>query len=195
MEMLSDIVTAIENRLAGTPLEHFYSERKRLNGGKEWNGEFLQVQRHASEPRSGYAFHKGGREELQFNVGFEDEGKYFRYGVAFSLEPDRNLPNPVETLTPKIERFNDALHEFPELSSLEILCHSHHAPMIHSVTPIPDWMVRTGSFIFLGERVPVPQEGITTKVISRAAKILEMLWPLYRRIEDGDPILLISTQY
>jgi hypothetical protein len=195
MEMLSDIVSAIESELAATPLANFYDERKRLKGGHRWNGGFLQVQRHTSEARSGYAFHKGGREELQFNVGFEDEGKYFRYGVAFSLESDRNLPDPVATLAPKIERFNHVLPDFPELFSLGIWSHGSSTLSIHSVGPIPKWMVRKESFIFLGERVKVPTEGITHKVISRAAQVLEMLWPLYHRIEDGSEIPLAASDY
>ena len=42
-----------------------------------------------------YAFHDGGRTELQFNIGLEaiDGGEYLRHGVAFSLEPSRTLPD------------------------------------------------------------------------------------------------------
>ena len=39
-----------------------------------------------------YAFHVGGRSELQFNIGYEEEG--LRYGFAFSLKPSQALPNP-----------------------------------------------------------------------------------------------------
>ena len=51
-----------------------------------------------------YAFHDGGRHELQFNIGFEDDDSV-RYGVAFSLEPSRSHPDLSELL-PKIDRFN-----------------------------------------------------------------------------------------
>lgn len=33
-----------------------------------------------------YAFHVGGRTELQFNIGLESGDEDLRYGVAFSLE-------------------------------------------------------------------------------------------------------------
>ena len=37
-----------------------------------------------------WAFHSGGRTELQFNIGTEKEG--FRYGLALSLQLSRTLP-------------------------------------------------------------------------------------------------------
>src|SRR5689334_20507461 len=51
----------------------------------------------------GYAYHDGGRKELQFNIGFEDD--QFRFGVAFSFEPSRTLPDVTE-LAPKVDLFN-----------------------------------------------------------------------------------------
>ncbi|HEU0129104.1 MAG TPA: hypothetical protein VFQ48_10940 [Pseudonocardiaceae bacterium] len=62
-----------------------------------------------------FAFHHGGRTELQFNVGLEtiDNTTWLRHGVAFSLERSRTLPD-VRVLVPKIERFNEFLHVEPE---------------------------------------------------------------------------------
>src|SRR5262245_26262555 len=54
-----------------------------------------------------YAFHHGGRTELQFNIGKEDEdGRLWRYGVAFDFASSQALPDPVATLSPKVDRFN-----------------------------------------------------------------------------------------
>lgn len=196
MEMLSEIVTALDAKLAKTPLGNFYKERKRLKGGNAWSGEFLQIQRGATGARAGYAFHKGGREELQFNVGFEYDGEYFRYGVAFSFEPDRNLPDPVEVLVPKVECFNRVLPEFPELGSLECRCSiGRHLTVGRGDQPIHESMVRRGSFVFLGERVRVPKDGITTDILARAAQVLEMLWPLYHRIEALHRVPARSQDY
>jgi hypothetical protein len=36
--------------------------------------------------KSTYAYHWGGQQELQFNIGFEAEGTKLRHGVAFSVE-------------------------------------------------------------------------------------------------------------
>ena len=61
--------------------------------------------------RDGYAFHYGGRKELQYNIGKID--KDYRHGVAFSLERSQSLPD-VTILYPKIERFNEYMSEFSE---------------------------------------------------------------------------------
>src|SRR5438132_13512662 len=52
-----------------------------------------------------FAFHWGGREELQFNIGDEtvDGHDVLRHGVAFSFEPSMNLPH-IAPLIPKVAR-------------------------------------------------------------------------------------------
>ena len=62
-----------------------------------------------------WAFHLGGRHELQFNIGLEELGdvSFLRYGVAFSLEASRTLPD-VASLFPKIDRFNEYLRVYPD---------------------------------------------------------------------------------
>ncbi len=61
-----------------------------------------------------WAFHYGGRSEIQYNIGFEDEG--FRFGLAFSLETSQTLPN-INLLKPKIKKLNILYEEKPELFS------------------------------------------------------------------------------
>jgi len=60
-----------------------------------------------------YAFHYGGRKELQYNIGMEDieNDTYYRYGVAFSLERSQTLPD-VTILYPKIQKFNEYMRLF-----------------------------------------------------------------------------------
>src|ERR1039457_5056017 len=55
-----------------------------------------------------WAFHHGGRSELQFNIGIEDALGWIelRHGVAFSFEPSQSLPSPVDTLIDKVHHFN-----------------------------------------------------------------------------------------
>src|SRR5438445_6824401 len=51
-----------------------------------------------------YAFHDGGRTELQFNIGVElrDQQRWWRHGVAFSFDRAQSLPDPA-MLLPKVE--------------------------------------------------------------------------------------------
>lgn len=58
-------------------------------------------------PKWAFAFHFGGRGELQFNIGFENDSRELRHGVAFSFEPSRNFQRPVEVLRPKVKPFNE----------------------------------------------------------------------------------------
>ena len=64
-----------------------------------------------------YAFHHGGRDEIQFNVGEEyiNNVAVTRFGLCFSLEPSPSLHHPVEDLEPFRKRFNDCFETNPEL--------------------------------------------------------------------------------
>ena len=66
------------------------------------------------DPERDWAFHAGGLTELQFDVGFEDidRERWFRHGVAFSLQPTREIPD-IAPLKPKIEPFNEFLRVYP----------------------------------------------------------------------------------
>ncbi|HET7460711.1 MAG TPA: hypothetical protein VFJ82_05670 [Longimicrobium sp.] len=66
--------------------------------------------------RDEYAYHLGGRQELQYNVGYEevDGVKVFRHGVAFSLEKSQRALDVVENLLPKISRFNEFVAIHPD---------------------------------------------------------------------------------
>src|SRR5205085_10939251 len=61
-----------------------------------------------------YAFHYGGRTELQFNLGSEWFGNnlYLRHGVAFSFELSQTLPS-VTDLLPSVARFNQFMRLCP----------------------------------------------------------------------------------
>ena len=72
-----------------------------------------------------YAFHHGGRKELQFNIGFiERDGEdKFRYGVALSLEESQSLPD-YTVLDKKFIRFSDFIKtNKSKLSKFEMYYH------------------------------------------------------------------------
>lgn len=176
-QALSDIVAAIHQRLKGTVLGDFYERRAELIGGKRWKSELFKV------IKDDYAYHYGGRSELQFNIGFEP-GDYFRYGVAFSLSPDRNHPRPLDELAPKMRAFNALLPQFPELQRLKMWSWADHARSGEDdVGPIPDSLFTHGVFIFVGEREPAAT-GVTSAMLDRAAAVLVSLFPLYAAIES-----------
>jgi len=62
-----------------------------------------------------WAFHHGGRTELQFNIGREtsETGEVLRHGIAFSFETNQTLPL-IDVLVPKAGLFNDYLRSNPD---------------------------------------------------------------------------------
>ncbi len=98
----------------------------------------------------GYAFHYGGRKELQYNIGKENDTGY-RHGVAFSLQRTQTLPNPVKILNPKIQKFNEYMRlyskEYPDMK----LWSWNNEESEHKEKIIPDNIVQPGAFIFLGK--------------------------------------------
>ncbi|GAB3380780.1 hypothetical protein [Lysobacter fragariae] len=186
MKKIEEVVVALNARLAGTSLGDFYERRFRLNGGRRRAGGLFQVTHGNELPLSGYSFHRGGRSELQFNIGFE-EGGHFRYGVAFSLESNRNLTDPVSVLRPKILRFNAALPEFPVLQNLRMWAYRKKVRSADTnVEVVPDEWIRPSTFVFVGERVQVTPRGVTPEMVERAASVLVSLLPVYERVEGAE---------
>ena len=111
----------------------------------------------AKSIKDDYAFHLGGRTELQFNVGMEiiDGVQRFRHGVAFSLEPSQTLPS-IDPLLPKISRFNEFVRTYPdELARFRMW---HYENDVRSgnygVGEIPSELAKPHVFIFLGHLAP-----------------------------------------
>jgi hypothetical protein len=131
-----------------------------------------------------WAFHHGGRAELQFNVGFENvtDGRRFRHGIAFSFEANQTLPSPIEVLTPKMRLFND----FMELNAgiFRDLRMWHYESRTRSAEympgPIPWERAKVGVFVFLGRR-----QQVDTIDYDLVVSDMDRLLPLYRYVESG----------
>lgn len=174
MRNIGEVAAVLNARLGKTALGDFYALRGRLNGGRRRAGGLFQIVRGDDKPMSGYAFHEGGRTELQFNIGFEDDG-HFRYGVAFSLEPGRDMPDPVSALRPKIDAFNAALSRHGQLQRLSMWSHRNRVRSRDGlrsqdgrVEAIPESLMHPGTFVFVGERVDVSESGVTEAIIDLA---------------------------
>jgi hypothetical protein len=130
-----------------------------------------------------YAFHDGGRTELQFNIGYEscDQGRCWRHGVAFSFERSHTLPNPFD-LRDKVKRFNewvpangDALRGFRMWT-----WDGHIRSADYSPGEIPTASIRDEAFVFLGARV------LEDKVdVNNILRDFDRLYPLYAYVESG----------
>lgn len=130
-----------------------------------------------------WAFHHGGRSELQFNIGMEssDGAEYVRHGVAFSLETSRSLPD-IEVLIPKIRLFNEFIQRNEEaLSGFQMW---HFRGGVRSTdrapAPVASDLIEPGVFIFLGAVQPsgAPDYDLILSDFDR-------LLPLYQFVESG----------
>jgi hypothetical protein len=130
-----------------------------------------------------WAFHYGGRTELQFNIGLEDiDGvSELRHGVAFSFEPSQSLPS-IDVLVPKVRLFNDYLRGHPD--AYPDMRMWHHRRGVRSsdypAAPIMTELVIPGPFVFLGKRQRI--EAIDYDVILAD---FDRLLPLYEYAEGG----------
>lgn len=131
----------------------------------------------------GWAFHHGGRSELQFNIGHENpEGAdELRHGVAFSFELSQTLPS-IDVLVPKARLFNEYLQMYPDQFADMRMWHYRDGERSGDYAPggiLPE-LVRTGVFVFLGKRQPaahVDYEAVLTD--------FDRLLPLYEYVERG----------
>ena len=152
---LQEVVTEVNERAQSHPFgglpewRKAHKDRKSLPGTPFYSGL-------KKEDRN-YVFHVGGLEELQFNFGFEDVRGIttFRHGIAFSLQTTRDLTT-IDPLVPKIARFNEYLHIYPEtFVGLEMWNWSDgNRSDNYPVAPIPDSQVKEHTFIFIGRLQP-----------------------------------------
>lgn len=114
---------------------------------------------------SDYAFHHGGRDEMQFNVG-EDwigEKSVTRYALCFSLKSSPSLTNPVDTLAPFKDRFNALIESHPEFfNGFEMWYYQDQKRYgNYSAQKIPENWFLPNTFIAIGNIIDKPLSSLT----------------------------------
>jgi len=189
---LNSIVSEI-NLLAKThPIGRLQEIRRELKGLQRLPTHNIFTPLTISEE---WAFHHGGRQELQFNIGIErlSSADELRYGVAFSLETSQTLPK-IDVLIPKVKLFNDFIQLYPEQYADMRMWHYYgqrnhkQRSTDYMPTSIPPELITEGVFIFLGERQPLEQLDYEALL-----NCLNRLLPLYQYIEGGGVLQPIST--
>lgn len=143
------------NRLSeGHPIGGLQALRERIRNRRTRTNSIFSTASISKDPDDPYAFHDGGRKELQFNIGFEERNgrSILRYGVAFSLEPSRTLPDP-SLLFPKIERFNYYLRNNSDAFPGFRMWHWSNGEISPERLPQPldPSVIEPGNFLFLGD--------------------------------------------
>lgn len=179
------IVAEVNSRACNHPIGTLQQIRKDLTGKKRLAVRSVFDRRTTTDL---WAFHYGGRRELQFNLGIE--GDELRYGVAFSLERTQTLPN-VDLLLPNIKRFNDFIELYPELYADMKMWHyirlNERSPDYRPTT-IPAEIIQEQTFIFLGKRQYFNRIDYEDLLNS-----LDRLLPLYKYTEGRQSSQPIAT--
>jgi hypothetical protein len=127
-----------------------------------------------------WAFHHGGRTELQFNIGYADRerGDDLRHGVAFSFELNQTLQS-IDVLVPQVKFFNDFMAlNAAEYRDMRMWHHDPDRSEDRPPGPVPPTLVRDGVFVFLGSRQPASKIDYE-KILDDFDRLL----PLYRYVE------------
>jgi hypothetical protein len=134
------------------------------------------------KPEGGYAFHDGGRTELQFNIGVEIRNKerFWRHGVAFSFEESHTLPDR-RVLRPKVRRFNEWVRANADLLGGFRMWHWNRETRSPDRSPgeILQDIMASGAFVFLGTMVAEPQVDV-----HQILRDFDRLYDLYEYVES-----------
>jgi|GEM_PF-631034 len=144
--------------------------------------------------KDNYAFHSGGREEIQFNIG-EDFINYktvFRFGIAFSLEKSPSLKEPEKVFKRIIERYNEFLQNnqsfFNGFSFWYYRLHEF-GEYFETVKLIDETLSQTNNFLFIGKFFEKSISEITEKEIKIILETFDYLIPAYEEIQFGQNIV------
>ena len=133
-------------------------------------------------PNKGYAYHVGGHDELQFNVSLA-EGNLC-WGVAISLQESRSIPDPVEMLSPKLNKLNEFICRHGDDHLNEFLMWHWHPSEGWSDDRSPEVVTQClyteGVVIFLGK-----YEQVDTFDSETILHDFDRLLPLYKYVEFG----------
>ena len=179
---LGSIAHEIDKRAVSRPIGRLQELRKEIKGLSRLPGRHIFSSRTTFESDH-YAFHFGGRTELQFNIGLDhvDGVNKFRHGVGFSLERSQALPD-IEVLRPKVERFNAFLKQSPQdFSDLWMWHYEGDEPSRkYRPKPISPDLFKPHVFIFLGRLQLLDQ--IDYKLV---LDDFDRLLSLYQFVEGG----------
>lgn len=192
MPTMQDLVNEVNRLSAGRPFGNLQALRKQVKPISRPK-TLLPFGPTASED---WAFHSGGREEIQFNLGREAglSGGDLRYGLAFSFEPSRALTD-VSVLYPKVARFNDLLRGDPTALGDVSMWHYRQAGKVQTregpyepraITPD---VARPRTFVFVGRLC-----SWATPDYEAILTLFDRLLEVWRAVEVGGVVPVNETE-
>jgi hypothetical protein len=141
-----------------------------------------------------YAFHIGGRDEIQFNFGEENINNKLstRFGLCFSLDPSPSLHHPVEVLDPFRNRFNECFEKYPELfDGFEMWYYQSNRRFgNYTAQKIPETWFQINTFICLGNLIKKPLSSLNEIDLKVILSGFDKLLPIYEIcVLQNEPVL------
>jgi len=146
---ISQVARQIDVSALGTDISNLQELRKGLKRLRRRTGRRIFENASISDEDE-YAFHYGGRNELQFNIGFE--GGFLRYGLAFSFERSRSFLD-IGVLKDSLISYNSFVTQNQRYFDGFLMW--HYAPDKsdeYYPTIIADELFSLGNFIFIGKK-------------------------------------------
>lgn len=143
--------------------------------------------------KDNYAFHSGGRKELQFNIGQDSiKGKpVFRFGIAFSLEQGSSLTDAIGVFKETVNRYNHFLRINPDYFkdfSFWYYEYGNFGEFSNFARKIDKHLFKIGNFIFIGGYIEKEIYEINDIDIKIILKAFDYLLPAYEEIQFGKVI-------
>jgi len=187
-EQLAEIAHELDRRSSAYNFGQLQAIRKRQKGLSGRGGVKSPFDRNIEKfAPKGWVFHYGGGQELQFNIGIENDLQ-FRFCVAFSLESSRNNHNPEEVFDAKIKRFNHYLQQHSKVfKGLEMWYSRNNQIRLFDISkPIAEELVQNGNFIAIGKRNPF-RFPLADSAYQEILETFDRLLPLYEFVEQPMP--------
>jgi hypothetical protein len=177
-ESLKEIANRINQKSKDYKIGKLQDLRKDLKGLKKKANSNIFVDDSKTMTKD-WAFHYGGRSEIQFNIGFEEEG--FRYGMAFSLETSQTLPD-INLLKPKMKKLNILFDEKPELFSDYKMWYwqNGHRSEIFDFRQISSDLIQKKTFIFFGKLAEEDKLDY-----NEILQTFDNMLPIYKYVQTG----------
>lgn len=180
MGLISEIAEEINEKSKGYEVGELQHLRKQLKGMKQLPGTAIfSKQTIFDREEYKYAFHHGGRAELQFNIGIEEgPSETLRHGLAFSLETSQTLKD-INELRPQIYLFNNFIRLYPEKFGHYRMWHwdTEGRSCNYTPSPIPEERIRNKVFIVLGKTQPIDDYDVDAIL-----RDFDELLPLYKYV-------------
>lgn len=181
---IKEITNAIEKKASEFSFGDLQSIRQQLKGLKRCSETIFKEDTIFTD----YAFHYGGRKELQFNVGYEfdnDENQQLRYGLAISLKSGLSITRIDEKILRRFARLNEFIEfhaeEFADFFMYESFDDGEERSGYHEVRSISLEIVKLNAFIFIG-KFQEPQYVNIEQILHDFDRLL----PMYEFVEDDE---------